>query len=228
MEDFERRAVRARVQLDSLEQTIGKCKRCPLHKSRENLVFGGGNPDAPIMLISGTVLWSEDRSGRVLDGDHGNIVARAMSEVGLDVRQDIYACTALKCQRPYEIKDGERRRADPPQSAMDTCIPFLRWQIEIVNPAIVIVQGKLAGVQILGESRPFVMFSGSWRSFGKKRVAFATHNPAGLFGERAGLQSEYLQHWHQVAQRLDCLGRLWKPDAACFRRGWSYQGVSNA
>lgn len=212
--------------LDGLRNQIGNCTRCSLCDYRKHLVFGGGNPDAPIMLVGGSVTWQEDVTGRVLVGDHGGLVSYALARVGLDIQRDVYACTVIKCQRPQTIKDGEKTRADPTPDQIKACSKFVRAQIAIVNPVILVAHGRLACTVLFGEHRPLNKFCGSWRTMGRTRLGLAMHNPAGLvFGERKALQPEFLEAYDGLAERLSMLGRMWKPDAACFQAGWSYQGI---
>lgn len=212
---------RKRILLEGIQRQMGNCRRCDLCDVRQHIVYGGGNPDAPIMLVAGTVTWQEDASGVILKGDHGGLVASAMAEVGLDISQDVYATVAVKCQRPRTIKDGEKGRVDVTDEQRIACSRYLRAQLSAVNPVIVVAHGRLASEVLFGESRPFGAYAGSWRTLGPKRIALATHNPAGLtFGERQAMQPEYYEAWRGLAERLNLLGRLWKPDAGCFQRGW--------
>ena len=120
---------RKRLLLEGVQRTLGNCRRCDLCHIRQNIVFGGGNPDAPIMIVAGTVTWQEDASGIVLKGDHGALVAQAMAEVGLDISQDVFVTVAVKCQRPQTIKDGEKTRMDVTDAQRAACSKFLRAQL---------------------------------------------------------------------------------------------------
>lgn len=222
LSDFDRK----QVMLDGARTQLGNCRRCSLCHSRRNIVFGGGNADAPVMLVGGNVGWEEDLSGRVLDGDRGGLVAYALHRLGLDVQRDVYATTVLKCLRPHTIKDGEKTRADPTPAQVAACAKYLRLQVSIVKPAILVAHGKLAAETLFGERRSHVAYCGSWRRMGKTTIALATHDPAGLtFGERMDLQPAFLEAYDELAVRLDCLGRIWKPNAACFTAGWQYRGA---
>lgn len=208
-------------------QTLGNCRRCDLCHTRKNIVWGGGNVNAPIMLVTGNVNFFEDREGVVLSGDSGALVAEAMRQVGLVFGRDIYAAPAVKCQRPQIIEGGEKTRAATTPEQIAACRSFINWQIAIVKPAILVAHGRLAAEILFGENQPHVAYCGSWRTWGKKTIALATHNPAGLtFGERQSLQPEYMLHWRGLAERLNLLGRLWRPDAECFQDGWSYTPIS--
>lgn len=219
---------RKAIQLNGVAKTIGNCRRCPLHAYRENIVMGGGNPDAPIMLVTGTVSGSEDRTGQVLPPSNRGqgareIVQSAMEAVGLDIERDICAITLLKCQRPMEMNhEGVMSRSSADPLDVEKCGKFARWQIDIVKPVIVVAHGRLASEALFGEKRPLVAYCGAWRTFGKQCIALSTHNPSGLFGERRALIPEYMLHWRGVAERLNLIGRTWKPDADAFQAGWSY------
>ena len=110
---------------------------------------------------------------------------------------------------------------------INACQPALMAQLQIVQPAIILAQGRDANRALFGDPRPMIQFLGHWREYRTKGlencIALSTHNPYGLVsGDRVGLQLEYLQHWHGVAERLNCIGRIWRPDAACFKAGWSW------
>lgn len=216
-------AARKTILMQGARDVLGNCKRCDLCYTRKNLIWGGGNIDAPIMVVAGNVNYAEDTSGLVLAGDGGQLLANAMHQVGLRLDRDVFAAPAVKCQRPRVLRDGEMQRADTTPEQRDACKRFLLWQIEIVKPVILIAHGRLAAEVLFGENQPHVAYNGSWRTYGKNTLALATHNPAGLvFGDRRSLQPEFFAAWHGVAERLHCWGRLKRPDAACFQVGWSY------
>ena len=221
--------------LGGVAKNLRGCRRCPLHQSRtgSNIVMGGGNPDAPILIVTGTVSAAEDRTGNVLEENPNwpgsrTILTNALSRVGLSL-DDVCAITVLKCQRPLEVgEDGKSQRAPAQRAHADQCWPFGKWQMSIINPPIVVVQGRFAAEVLFGEQKPHVAYCGSWRQFGPQRIAMATHNPAGLFGERRAHIPDYELHWRGVAERLNLLGRLWKPEAAPFQRGWTYNTSQGA
>lgn len=208
--------------MEGCRRALGNCRRCDLCDVRQNLVFGGGDPDAPIMIVGSNVTKEEDESGVILNGDHGGLVGQALHRVGLSPLRDVFATVVIKCQRPKTIRDGKIARADTTDEQREACAKYVRWQVEIVKPAILVAHGKLAAEVLFGEQRSFGEYAGSWRTFGKTCVALTTHNPAGLlFGERRMLIGEFMEHWYGVAERLDLLGRMWKPHARCFQEGWA-------
>jgi uracil-DNA glycosylase family 4 len=223
--------IRKGILLQGVHKTLGNCKRCPLHAYRQNIVFGGGNPDAPITIVTGTVSGAEDRTGQILPPSNRGegaleILDRAMRQVGLEVGRDIYAITILKCQRPMEMNDeGQLSRASADHADASKCLPFAKWQMDIVKSPLVVAHGRFASEVLFGERRPLVAYCGAWRQFGKARIALSTHNPGGLFGDRRSLIPEYMLHWRGVAERLNLLGRLWKPEAVTFAQGWSFQSA---
>ena len=120
--------------LDDLEEIVAKCKKCPLHCSRNNSVFGRGRADAPLMLIGGAPGKSEDKQGypfaRFKDHLSGLLRASGVPE------DDVYMTSVLKCLPPsFRFPDGA-----PPE----TCRKYLLQQIEIVKPSAIICAGQEA------------------------------------------------------------------------------------
>ena len=209
-----------RTMLEGLHAQLRNCRRCGLCQFRKRVVFGAGNPRAPVMVIGNRPGYWDDDSGEPLAGETTRgIFAQALDRVGLLMQRDIYATYAVKCLTP---KEDDQFRSEPTAEAFAACNPFLQRQIDLINPAIIVLHGKGASSMLLGDSRSLRHYLGHWRTFGHQRIVLSTHNPAGLFGERSALVPEYFQHWEELACRLHGLGRLWRPDAQLFRDGWVY------
>lgn len=209
------------LRMQECRKTLGSCKKCELHKGRSRIVFGAGNPSAPILILNPNPTYNEDQTGTPLSGRSGKIVQRALSEVGLRPKRDIFCTSIVKCRPPFDRKSDTLMKVQ--SEHVKSCGSFLDWQRSIVKPAIVVIHGKFANQQILGDQRALGQYSGTFRTLGKKTLALSTHNPAGLFGERVNLIDEYLLHWRELALRLNTLGRIWRPDAACFKDNWKYE-----
>lgn len=212
---------RATLRMRAARKHLGNCRKCGLCSNRKKIVFGAGNPTAPIMVIGGAPGYYEDKEGLPLAGKAGQIFHEAVSRVGLNIKRDIFATNIVKC-RPARNTDGSGRSLPVLDEHIQTCDPYLKWQLEIVKPAIIVLHGKRANQGLLGDQRSLSQYAGHWRSFGDKCIALSTHNPAGFFGDRADLKYEYFEHWVELALRLNLLGRLWRPDADTFASGWTY------
>jgi len=213
---------RSTMRLRELHAMLHNCSRCPLKASRTRVVFGGGAPDAPVMVVTTAPSWFEDFEGKVAANEGGNLMARAAVSAGLELRRDLYVTHLVKCLRPKVKKeDGTEERAPVTDEQVGACRPFLLAQMAAVRPALVVLQGRDANRHLLGDVRTFNKYTGHWRTFTydktREALVLSTHNPYGLMGERAALQGEYFDHWRGVAERLHLYGRLRRPDAAVFK-----------
>lgn len=129
------------TELDRLESQVSICKKCPLHETARNKVFGSGNPSAAVMIVGEAPGRDENASGLPFVGEAGQLLDKAFAKLGVD-RASLYICNILKCQPP-----GNRR---PEPSETQSCIGWLEQQIRIVKPKVLIVLGATA-MQVLAE-----------------------------------------------------------------------------
>ena len=208
------------LRMQECRKQVGSCRKCVLHTGRKHLVFGAGNPSAPIMIINGPPSWHENDTGIPMSGRAGTILKQALSRVGLSPKRDLFCTNIVKCRPPLAKNKDTMIKVVPEYTQQ--CSSYLDWQLDIVKPALIVLHGKFASQTLLGDQRALGQYVGSFRSFGPKTLALSTHNPSGLFGDRARLIDEYLLHWKEVAIRLELLGRMWRPDAACFSDNWHF------
>lgn len=126
--------------LDSLNEQICTCMKCPLGKTRTKFVFGVGNPNADVMLIGEAPGADEDRQGEPFVGRAGQLLNKILEAVNLK-REEVYICNILKCRPP-----GNR---DPQPLEVEQCEPYLHKQIELVKPKIIVALGRIAGQTLL-------------------------------------------------------------------------------
>ena len=130
------------AQLQALRNEVLPCTRCKLHQGRQHTVFGEGNPRARVMFIGEAPGAREDQSGRPFVGDAGQLLDRIITgAMGLQ-RQDVYIANINKCRPP-----GNRV---PEPDEVAACLPFLRQQIEIVRPEVLVCLGRTAAQNLLG------------------------------------------------------------------------------
>jgi len=156
--------------LDDVRQELGDCKRCPLHLTRRNLVFGEGNPSAGLVFIGEAPGEEEDLQGRPFVGRAGQLLTRIIEAMGFE-RQDVYICNILKCRPP--------RNRNPKQEEMETCEPFLIQQIEAIRPKVICALGSFAARRILQTDVPITVLRGKFHEFRGVRV-MPTYHPAYL------------------------------------------------
>ncbi|MCI4456806.1 MAG: uracil-DNA glycosylase [Desulfurococcaceae archaeon] len=126
-----------------LIEEIKKCRKCPLHQYRTNVVPGEGSVNADIMIIGEAPGANEDLSGRPFVGAAGTLLRKILREIGFD-EEKIYITNVVKCRPP-----GNRK---PNKNEIDACSPYLRRQIIYIKPKIIIALGNVAGEWIFREA----------------------------------------------------------------------------
>ncbi|MGC8870818.1 MAG: uracil-DNA glycosylase [Brevinematia bacterium] len=121
-----------------------KCKSCPLHLSRKQAVPGYGNYNAKLMIIGEAPGREEDIQGKPFVGRAGQLLTKLLEEIGIK-REEVYITNVVKCRPP------ENRVPTPEE--IKSCNHFLRRQLEIINPKIVLLLGSTASKAFLGEEK---------------------------------------------------------------------------
>jgi uracil-DNA glycosylase len=113
-----------------------KCEKCALSKGRHNIVVDRGNPDTSVLMIGEGPGENEDLQGKAFVGRAGRLLDQLLLESGFDTNQDSLIANVVKCRPP-------ENRA-PKQEEVDECISFLKKQVELVSPKIVLLLGATA------------------------------------------------------------------------------------
>lgn len=130
------------VGLAELRKQVMPCTRCKLHTTRRHAVFGEGNPAAKVMFIGEAPGATEDQTGRPFVGAAGQLLDRIITgAMGLQ-RRDVYIANVNKCRPP------DNREPAPDEVA--ACLPFLRAQIELIRPQVIVCLGRVAAQNLLG------------------------------------------------------------------------------
>ncbi len=130
-----------RERLESLRREVGRCRKCPLWQGRTQTVFGVGRVPADLMLVGEAPGFHEDRMGEPFVGAAGQLLTRLLAEAGLP-RTEVYIANVLKCRPP-----GNR---DPLPEEVEACLPYLKEQVELVNPRVLVALGVHAARALLG------------------------------------------------------------------------------
>lgn len=132
------------------DEVIGDCHLCPLGDTRIKLVFGVGNPDAEVLFVGEGPGFEEDRKGEPFVGKAGQLLDRILRAIDLD-RSNVYIANVVKCHPMINPGRPELRGNDRPPGAkeMETCFPFLKEQISIINPKIIVTLGATAARAML-------------------------------------------------------------------------------
>jgi uracil-DNA glycosylase len=183
-----------------LRTQVLACTKCPhLVAFRHSVVFGVGNPAAELMFVGEAPGADEDLRGEPFVGRAGELLTKIIETMGFQ-RSDVYIANVLKC-RP-NIPPGAPNRQPTPEE-MQTCLPYLRQQIELIQPKVMVALGATAMRGLFGKVEPMKDIRGRWHSFGSIPV-MATYHPSYLLRTQA--LSEKRKVWEDMLQVLERLG----------------------
>lgn len=156
--------------LFDLNNKICECQNCALGKTRTKFVFGVGNPNADAMLIGEAPGRDEDLQGEPFVGRAGKLLNDILKAVKFE-REDVYIANILKCRPP--------NNRDPLPGEMETCIPYLHKQIDLIKPKIILCLGRVAANGLLDKKLSLGQLRESTYDFNGIKV-MATYHPAAL------------------------------------------------
>ncbi|MEP6937644.1 MAG: uracil-DNA glycosylase [Chthoniobacterales bacterium] len=181
---------------------VAVCTKCPqLARSRTQTVFGIGNPDAEIMFIGEAPGADEDARGEPFVGRAGQLLTRIIETMGF-ARGDVYIANVLKCRPDTPgAKSGNR---PPTPEEMQTCLPYLAEQIEVVQPRVLVALGATAVEGLLGSRGAMRDLRGKWHSH-QDTPLMITYHPSYLL--RNQTPSEKRKVWEDMLLVLERLNR---------------------
>ena len=186
--------------LAALREPVLVCTKCAhLAEFRHSVVFGVGNANAELMFVGEAPGADEDLRGEPFVGKAGELLTRIIETMGF-TRSEVYIANVLKC-RPDMPKGSSGNRPPTPEE-MQTCLPYLRAQIEIIQPKVMVALGGVAMKGLFGTSEPMKSLRGRWHSFGDIPV-MATFHPSYLLRNQA--LSEKRKVWEDMLQVLERL-----------------------
>jgi DNA polymerase len=149
------------------------CTRCTLHAGRTQGVFGVGNPQAEWMVIGEAPGAEEDRRGEPFVGRAGQLLDAMLRAIGLSREQNVYIANVLKSRPP--------NNRDPRPDEVAACLPYLRRQIELVRPRLLLAVGRIAAQNLLGTEESLSRLRGRVHRFGELNTPLVvTYHPAYL------------------------------------------------
>lgn len=180
--------------LEELKQSIVNCQKCKLCKTRNNTVFGSGNPNAEIMFIGEGPGGDEDKTGEPFVGKAGKLLNMAFDVVGIK-RDEVYIANIIKCRPPAN--------RDPEEDEIKACMDYLRNQVMIVKPKIIVLLGRIALQNILGKEYKITSTRGKWIE--KKEILYMpTWHPAALLRDETK-KIEFLKDLKEVIKNRNNL-----------------------
>ena len=156
--------------IDTLNQLICECQKCPLGKNRNKFVFGSGNPNADVMVVGEGPGADEDKQGLPFVGRAGKLLTDILKAINFE-RDEVYIANVVKCRPP-----GNRT---PVTAEMDACLPYLKKQIELIKPKLILCLGLTAAQGILKKKVSLTKMRGQVFEFEKAKV-MVTYHPAAL------------------------------------------------
>lgn len=154
---------------DYFEQ-ICNCTKCRLHEGRNKFVFGVGNPAADVMFVGEGPGHDEDLKGEPFVGRGGQLLDKILAAIKFD-RKQIYIANIVKCRPP--------NNRDPQPDEISECLPYLKKQIEIINPRFICCLGRVAAQALLGVTTPLGKMRGRFMDFEGRKLMVSYH-PAAL------------------------------------------------
>ncbi len=177
--------------LQELEMQLRGCTRCALSAERRQVVFGAGNPHAEIVLVGEAPGREEDEKGYPFVGEAGRLLEKILFAMQLR-REDVYICNVIKCRPP--------RNRDPQPEEIATCEPFLKRQLELIKPRIIIALGRFAAQTLLQTRAPISRLRGNWHEYAGIPL-MPTFHPAYLLRNPAGKR----EVWEDMKQVINLL-----------------------
>ena len=142
------------TRLENIRKKCLSCEKCSLCKTRNNIVFSGGIANHKLMLIGEAPGYYEDQKGEPFVGKAGQLLDKIFASVGLSRYKDVYICNTLKCRPP------ENR--DPLPEEKEACKEYLEAQINILQPRIILLCGRVAVNSLLGTTQGITKIRGRW------------------------------------------------------------------
>lgn len=170
------------------------CKKCPLHESRRQVVFGEGDPHARLIFISEAPGHREDETGRPYVGPSGQLFDRILEASGI-TREEVYLANILKCRPPDN--------RDPSPEEREACLPYLRHQIRLIQPELIVCMGRVAAQTVIHPDFRITRDHGRW----VERKGFwltATYHPSALLRD-PGKKRLVWEDFKEIKRRYDAI-----------------------
>ena len=171
---------------EELEQSIVNCNKCKLCTNRTNIVFGVGNKEADIMMIGEGPGADEDKQGEPFVGKAGQLMNKALTGLGIK-REELYIANIVKCRPPSNRV--------PEQDEAEACLNYLRNQVILVKPKIIVLLGSTALKNILGKEYSITAVRGKWIE--QKEIYYMpTWHPAALLRD----ENKKIEFWNDLKE----------------------------
>jgi len=177
---------------ETLEGACLNCQRCELWKTRRNVVIGKGNKNADIMFIGEGPGEQEDIQGYPFVGPAGQLLDRMLAAIDMSI-DDVYIANIVKCRPP-----GNR---DPKEEEQQACINYLRYQLKLIEPKIIVCLGRISGIRLIKDDLKITREHGVWYKKDGRDIC-AVYHPSLLLRDPRR-KGEFLTDMEEIKRRLD-------------------------
>lgn len=177
--------------LEQLKETCMSCQKCSLGQTRTNLVFGTGNPNAVLMFVGEAPGETEDLSGIPFVGRAGKLLDKYLELVDIP-REDVYITNILKCRPP--------KNRDPEEGEQDFCIDYLREQVKLIRPKMIVCLGRIAAMRLIKPDYKITKEHGTWVQKGTFEMT-AVYHPSLLLRGNPTYKEQMLVDMKVVAEK---------------------------
>lgn len=185
----------------ALRERALACVKCShLAAARKNVVFGVGNINADLMFVGEAPGADEDEQGEPFVGKAGQLLTKIIETTGLK-RSEVYIANILKCRPDTPGQAAGNRK--PTTGEMETCIPYLHEQIDLIRPKVIVALGGTAVEGLLGKTIGIMKLRGNWKTY-RGIPLMPTYHPAYLLRNQA--LSEKRKVWEDMLQVMEKLG----------------------
>ena len=184
----------AELTLENIKKECASCAKCPLAKTRTNLVFGVGNPQAKLMFIGEAPGKQEDLQGEPFVGAAGKLFDKYLAAVGI-AREEVYIANILKCRPP--------KNRDPLPEEQDACIGHLRAQVKAIRPKMIVCLGRISAMRLIKPDFKITREHGQFVRKGSFDIC-AVYHPSALLRD-AAKKDEMLADMIMIKQKYDAL-----------------------
>jgi len=187
-------------QLRYLAERASVCVKCPhLVARRHTVVFGVGNPEAKLMFVGEAPGEDEDLKGEPFVGRAGQLLTKMIAAMGL-AREDVYIANIVKCRPDMPPNSSGNRK--PTRQEMDTCVPYLRAQIDVIRPQVMVALGATAMEGLIGQAGSMGSLRGKFLEY-RGTPLMPTYHPAYLLRNQAN--SEKRKVWEDLLKVMERL-----------------------
>ncbi len=177
---------------ESLYAECSSCTACELHKTRTNCVFGTGNKEADILFVGEAPGENEDKTGIPFVGRAGKLLDQYLYAVDIP-RENVYIANILKCRPP--------KNRDPLPAEEDACMDYLRRQVKLINPKIIVCLGRISAMRLIRSDYKITKEHGEWVTKGRFLIT-AVYHPALLLRDPRK-KEEMLEDMKKIKSKLD-------------------------